>query len=100
MGQLTRFEDVLLASMGEYYILPHPWVADGANSWYVKFSMSIIKRLKENGVTVGAYRPPRYPATRLKVDDLERIVEEHDRRTRERLERYAERHGKEALEEK
>jgi len=72
MGQLTRFEAVLLASMGEGFILAHPW-ADSAYDWLVSFLVKQLQRLHGAGVTVGSYRPPAYPDTVLRPSDLEAI---------------------------
>ena len=90
MGQLTRFDDVLLASMGEYFILPHPWAREGQNGYFIRTYLSKIKKLRDNDVAVGTYRPRGYPATKVKADDLEGIVEEYERIVQERLRRWQE----------
>lgn len=54
MGQVARFEAVLLASMGEVYAKRHPWSEEA--KWIEQFS-SQIERMRENGVSIGNYDP-------------------------------------------
>ena len=71
LGQLTRFEYVLLASMGEYFILAHPWVQrEGSGEWYVNHSIARLRKLRNLDIEVGSYRPGAYPKTRLTLSDL------------------------------
>lgn len=55
-GQLTRFEDTLLASMGESFIDRHPWARE--TSWANRFKRRLDK-LAKGGVKVGSYVPGR-----------------------------------------
>jgi putative GTP pyrophosphokinase len=55
-GQLTRFEDVLLAAMGERYVHNHPY-ADGDDNWFIRRSAEKLDRLKNAGVNLGSYEP-------------------------------------------
>lgn len=55
-GQVSRFEIMLLAAMGEYYIDNHIW---HEHDWYRHMMKIHLERLKEKGVTIGYYRPPR-----------------------------------------
>lgn len=48
-GQLTRFEDMLLAAMGEKFITQHPWYAQ-ENDWFVNFATSRLQKLREAGL--------------------------------------------------
>jgi ppGpp synthetase/RelA/SpoT-type nucleotidyltranferase len=70
LGQLTRFELVLLASMGEHYILAHPGVQRAYGTWQARHYKSQLNKIKESGVETGTYRPNGYPSTRLSVSDL------------------------------
>lgn len=74
-GQLTRFEAVLLVSMGEYYILAHRWT-DPEKPWYVATGFGLLDKAKSNGIPIGNYRPANYPVTQLKIDDLPRLAEQ------------------------
>lgn len=56
-GQLSRFEDTLLASMGDGYIERHPssWVrSDSGSSWTPK---ARLKKAEAGGITIGSYLP-------------------------------------------
>lgn len=65
-GQLTRFEAVLLASMGEAFILAHSWaLSPSADGWYVKYLLSKLDKLKAAEVPIGSYRPAHYPESAL-----------------------------------
>jgi ppGpp synthetase/RelA/SpoT-type nucleotidyltranferase len=70
LGQLTRFEYVLLASMGEYFILAHPWLQAKQGEWYARHCIPRLRKLQEQGIDVGTYRPKAYPNTRLSLKDL------------------------------
>lgn len=57
-GQLSRFEDTLLAAMGDHFISRHPWsVGDAA--WEMRFRKR-IGDLKEAGIKLGKYDPDRH----------------------------------------
>jgi ppGpp synthetase/RelA/SpoT-type nucleotidyltranferase len=60
LGQLSRFNWVLLAGMGEYYILAHPYFPGG-------FLKSNLGRIRQHGIEPGNYRPNAYPGTRTHV---------------------------------
>lgn len=62
-GQLTRFEAVLLASMGEPFILGHPWAVESSSSdgWYAKVLLQQLDKLGAAGITIGSYKPSHYP---------------------------------------
>lgn len=57
-GQLTRFEDVLLAAMGEDYIRRHPWSDPGVpiGQWFVPRMQARLTRLESAGVAIGRCR--------------------------------------------
>ena len=78
LGQLTRFQYVLLAAMGEYYILAHPWVQQEDRDWYISHSMDRLKILRETGFTSKNYRPAAYPTTHLSLDDLTRMLDNRE----------------------
>lgn len=80
-GQLTRFESVLLASMGEYFILGHPW-ADRPETarWFVAHEMVRLAKLRDAGIQIGDYRPKGYPEVALRSSDLAVMAEEYNRR--------------------
>ena len=53
-GQIGRFEAVLLASMGEAFILAHPLVGDNSyNDWYTKYLLGQLERIKAQGIRIG-----------------------------------------------
>jgi len=53
-GQVSRFEILLLASMGEHFIKNHPWYSF---SDYREVMEGWLARLKKEGVSIGSYRP-------------------------------------------
>lgn len=53
-GQLSRFEFLLQAGMGENYIDKHFWKTE---DWYVDSCRNHLNTLREAGITVGAYVP-------------------------------------------
>jgi ppGpp synthetase/RelA/SpoT-type nucleotidyltranferase len=55
-GQLSRFEDALLASMGEFFIDRHPWSGDA--EWVNRLKQRLDK-LAKGGVKIGSYVPGR-----------------------------------------
>lgn len=82
-GQLTRFETVLLASMGDAYILGHPWSADHnyGGWWYARQLVQSLDRLKAAGVPTRNFKPPHYPESFLsnsaELEDLrQRLADE------------------------
>jgi ppGpp synthetase/RelA/SpoT-type nucleotidyltranferase len=61
-GQIGRFEAVLLASMGDAFMLAHPLVEDNTYSdWYPRYLLQQFNRMKEHGIRIGDYRPSHYP---------------------------------------
>jgi putative GTP pyrophosphokinase len=60
MGQISRFDDVLLASMGEDYILRHPWASDEDLAFmerFVKRRRHRLALLEAAGIKIGLCRP-------------------------------------------
>lgn len=53
-GQLTRFEYMLLAGMGEKYIERHFYTNE---VWYGKFHQKQLQTLKKNKVSIGSFDP-------------------------------------------
>jgi ppGpp synthetase/RelA/SpoT-type nucleotidyltranferase len=53
-GQLSRFEDTLLASMGEHFVTRHPWARD--REWADRFRER-LDRLVKAGIKIGGYDP-------------------------------------------
>jgi ppGpp synthetase/RelA/SpoT-type nucleotidyltranferase len=53
-GQLSRFEDTILAGMGEHFISRHPWSRE--EDWAKRFR-DRLKKLADAGIAVGAYDP-------------------------------------------
>ena len=56
-GQLTRFENLLIAGMGEIYILRHQWSTE---DWFVQWRRELLSKFVENGIPIGSY-DPRFP---------------------------------------
>ena len=55
-GQLTRLDDVLLASMGTVYLERHPWSKE-VNSWFEPLVRRRLDSLRAASVTIGSFRP-------------------------------------------
>jgi putative GTP pyrophosphokinase len=53
-GQVSRFEVLVAASMGENYIKNHPWVE---HSWFRDIVEHWFEKLKKSGFTIGSYQP-------------------------------------------
>lgn len=53
-GQLTRFEYLLLAGMGENYIRFHQWKDQ---EWFVSSTQKHLEKFREAGIVVGSYLP-------------------------------------------
>jgi len=53
MGQITRFEDTLLAAMGENYAELHSW----SSKWFVGYTNRHLNRLRAKGISIGSYTP-------------------------------------------
>ena len=64
-GQLTRFEILLLAGMGEGFISGHNFKD---YEWFVKRARAHIGKLAESGVKIGSYQPSQIPG-RSPTDD-------------------------------
>jgi ppGpp synthetase/RelA/SpoT-type nucleotidyltranferase len=54
-GQLSRFENLLLAGMGENYSKFHSWKS---LDWYVESCKNILSKFKNAGIKIGSYLPP------------------------------------------
>jgi hypothetical protein len=55
-GQLTRFETMLLAGMGDQFLGRHPY---GQEESYRNWWLPALQRLKDGGTKIGNYAPPR-----------------------------------------
>ncbi len=53
-GQASRFEVMLMAGMGEYFIENHTWAK---NEGIVGVLKAELQKLKDKGVQIGSYRP-------------------------------------------
>ena len=53
-GQLTRFEDMILAAMGQGFIDSHEWAQQG---WWRNWKQSHLQRMRNKGVPIGSYAP-------------------------------------------
>lgn len=58
-GQLSRFECVLLAAMGEHFIQRHPW---SANDWFQISRRKFLGRFQENSIATGWFDPAQIEA--------------------------------------
>lgn len=69
-GQLTRFEYMLLAGMGEKYIHRHQWTNE---PWFRSRQISNLKKLTDNGIKTGWFDTlpplPGSPKSELSVAD-------------------------------
>lgn len=54
LGQISRFEGILIAGMGENYISNHPWNGD---EWFVNSTKKRLEKLKNANITIGNYNP-------------------------------------------
>jgi putative GTP pyrophosphokinase len=53
-GQINRFEETLLAGMGEAYVMRHQL---GPETWFLRASAAKLKAYDQGGIKLGAYRP-------------------------------------------
>jgi hypothetical protein len=53
-GQLSRFEHMLLARMGEGFILGHTWAAE---EWFNATKQVELEKLRRAGIMVGSFNP-------------------------------------------
>lgn len=53
-GQITRFEMLLLAGMGNYYVKNHPWAS---SDWHTDMCERHLSVLVEHGIEIGTYIP-------------------------------------------
>ena len=68
---IGRFESVLLASMGENYILAHPWAINEALArGFISTELGKLAKLEAAGIKIGHYRPADYPEVLARVRDL------------------------------
>jgi ppGpp synthetase/RelA/SpoT-type nucleotidyltranferase len=58
-GQLTRFEMILQAAMGENFVNRHPWCRD--QTWLRHFEGK-LERLRNAGIPIGSYDPCEHKA--------------------------------------
>jgi ppGpp synthetase/RelA/SpoT-type nucleotidyltranferase len=77
-GQIRRFEDVLLASMGENYVKAHPWSNGSYGDWHIEYTIKKLAKLRAANKRVGEYRPLNYPDTIVRDADLEAIKAVHE----------------------
>lgn len=76
-GQLSRFEMVLLAGMGENFIRAHLWTENPSTAgWFVPTEMARLEKLRDAGIEIGNYQPKGYPESALRSSDLAAIIEE------------------------
>ncbi len=54
-GQLSRFEYLLLAGMGEYYIKYHPWSKE---QWNIDRCQKDLEKFAKAGIKIKRYPPP------------------------------------------
>lgn len=73
MGQLTRFEEVLLAGMGDYFIRAHFWVRNPSLQGYVRRLLRSLEIIRKAEIQVGTYKPPAYPDDVLSTAELEAV---------------------------
>jgi ppGpp synthetase/RelA/SpoT-type nucleotidyltranferase len=60
-GQLSRFEGLLLAGMGDQFIRNHQWSKE---EWFVRNKEYQLQRLVQAGIKVGGYEPSTTGTTR------------------------------------
>jgi ppGpp synthetase/RelA/SpoT-type nucleotidyltranferase len=53
-GQISRFEDLLLAGMGENYNRLHPW---SNTDWWIRRNEEFLRKLRERGIQTREYVP-------------------------------------------
>lgn len=53
-GQVSRFEVLLAASLGEMFLKNHPW---GEHEWYQEMVQQWWEKLKNAGIQVGSHQP-------------------------------------------
>jgi putative GTP pyrophosphokinase len=58
-GQMSRFEVQLAASMGENFIVSHPWSDGNPDGWWARQVRRWLENLKNAGVQLGSYQPKR-----------------------------------------
>ena len=75
-GQPTRFEGVLLVSMGDNFIRAHFWARDPEMRGYPLGNLRQLARMPAAGIPVGAYQPPAYPENALSATELELMRQE------------------------
>ena len=66
-GQITRFEDVLLAGMGEALVLAHPLYA--TNDWWGQWKFETLKKMRDKGIEIRNYLPPGYPESQIQLSN-------------------------------
>ncbi|MEU7673857.1 hypothetical protein AB0C42_03470 [Micromonospora taraxaci] len=66
-GQITRFEDVLLAGMGKALIIAHP--LHSTNDWWSEWKSETLNKMREKGIEIKSYLPPGYPESHLQPSE-------------------------------
>jgi len=56
-GQVSRFEVLLAASMGENFLTGHPWLDGVDNPWYRDIVQRWWEKLRKAGIAIGSFRP-------------------------------------------
>jgi ppGpp synthetase/RelA/SpoT-type nucleotidyltranferase len=64
-GQLTRFEFMLLAGMGDKFIVRHPW---SSYPWFRTRNQETLRRFADNKIPIGDYDP--LPPTQRSEDEV------------------------------
>lgn len=54
-GQISRFEFMLLAALGDVFTERHPWKH---HDWYTSRIQRILERMRKGGVAIGTYKFP------------------------------------------
>jgi hypothetical protein len=86
MGQATRFEAVLLASMGDNFIRAHRWARTAPHSYQRRYALGQLRQLEKmrqefenygsTGVSLGTYQPSEFPDDALSPAELEEMKQE------------------------
>jgi ppGpp synthetase/RelA/SpoT-type nucleotidyltranferase len=56
-GQITRFEDTLLAALGEEFIERHPWGVNPEMSWFPSLGRAKLDKIVAAGIEIRRNRP-------------------------------------------
>ena len=69
LGQLSRFEFVLLVSMGDDFVAAHPWVSKD-DPRYARYLLSTLIGFTKMGIAIGSFKPANYVGRRLTPSEL------------------------------